>query len=267
MRQRFFLFCWLLLSGWFRPAALAFHAETIRIDPALKQQSLFPNLYYQQVDPNVGVEDIVFEPARLHAFVPLDQPNQALRSYPEAVWFLARLHYSGQQPGTVVLNYESINADRVEFYLYDRQSHELSLINRSGTEFPFSERMLQARSFAVPLNFKADQELDLLVKVQDGAVIPSNLQLFSTEEFGLQLLQRQISDGLILGILLVMALYNAMLYLNVREPLYCHFSGFFFSFSLMVSILNGAGFAMIWPEYPELNPSVFMSPAAPACCF
>lgn len=257
MRQRFFLFCWLLLSGWFSPAALAFHAETIRIDPALKQQSLFPNLYYQQVDPNVGVEDIVFEPARLHAFVPLDQPNQALRSYPEAVWFLARLHYSGQQPGTVVLNYESINADRVEFYLYDRQSHELSLINRSGTEFPFSERMLQARSFAVTLNFKADQELDLLVKVQDGAVIPSNLQLFSAEEFGLQLLQRQISDGLILGILLVMALYNTMLYLNVREPLYCHFSGFFFSFSLMVSILNGAGFAMVWPEYPELNPSVF----------
>ena len=257
MTQRCWLFCWLLLLGWLSPAVLAFHAESIRIDPAVKQQNLFPNLYYQQVDPTIGVEDIVFEPARLHAFVPLDQPNQALRSYPEAVWFLARLHYGGQRPGAVVLNYESINADRVEFYLYDRQSHELSLLNRSGTEFPFSERMLQARSFAVTLNFKADQELDLLVKVQDGAVIPSNLQLFSNEEFGRQLLQRQISDGLILGILLVMAFYNALLYLNVREPLYGHFAGFFFSFSLLVSILNGAGFAMIWPEYPELNPSLF----------
>jgi len=257
MTQRCLLCCWLLLLGCFSPALFAFHAESTRIEPGLKQQNLFPHLYYQQVDPTIGVEDIVFEPARLHAFVPITQPNQALRSYPEAVWFLARLHYAGQRPGTVVLNYESINADRVEFYLYDRQSHELSLLNRSGTEFPFSERMLQARSFAVQLQFKADQELDLLVKVQDGAMIPSNLQLFSPAEFGLQILQRQISDGLILGILLVMALYNAMLYLNVREPLYRHFAGFFFSFSLLVSILNGAGFAMIWPEYPELNPSIF----------
>jgi diguanylate cyclase (GGDEF)-like protein/PAS domain S-box-containing protein len=257
MAQRFFLFCWLILAGGFSPALLAFHAESVRIDPTLKQQTLFPNLYYQQVDPTVGVEDIVFEPARLHAFVPLNQPNEVLRSYPEAVWFLARLHYNGQRPGTVVLNYESINADRVEFYLYDRQSHELSLVNRAGTDFPFSERMLQARSFAVQLSFKADQELDLLVKVQDGAIIPSNLQLFSVDEFGAQLLQRQISDGLILGVLFVMALYNAMLYLNVREALYCHFSGFFFSFALLVAILNGAGFAMMWPEYPELNPSIF----------
>ena len=94
MTQRCWLFCWLLLLGWLSPAALAFHAETIRIDPEVKQQNLFPNLYYQQVDPAIGVEDIVFEPARLHAFVPLNQPNQALRSYPEAVWFLARFHDS-----------------------------------------------------------------------------------------------------------------------------------------------------------------------------
>lgn len=257
MTQLCILFCLLLFVGWFSPATQAFHAESIRIDPSLKQQNLFPHLYYQLVDANIGVEDIVFEPARLHAFVPLEQSNQALRSYPEAVWFMARLHYTAQRPGSVVLNYESINADRVEFYLYDRQSHELTLLNRSGTDFPFNERMLQARSFAVTLSFKADQELDLLVKVQDGAVIPSNLQLFSHEEFGQQLLQRQISDGLILGVLLMMALYNAMMYLNVREALYSNFAGFFFSFSLLISVLNGVGFALLWPEYPELNPSIF----------
>ncbi len=264
MKPRWIKLWWLLLCCWLCGPVQAFHAEVVQIDPKLNQQSLYPALYYQQTDAGVGIEDLVFEPARLHAFVPLELPNQSLRSYPEAVWFMARLHYNSPRPGAVVLNYESINADRVEFYLYDRQSHELSLLNRAGTDFPFSERQLQARSFAVQLDFKADQELDLLVKVLDGAVIPSNLTLYSTEYFGKQILERQLSDGLILGVLLVLACYNLLLFLNVREQLYWYFAGFFFSFALLVSILNGAGFALLWPEYPELNPSIFY--VASGCC-
>lgn len=263
LRRYCFWFCVLICSL----PALAFHAEVLRIDSSLQSRTLFPQLYYQRVDAAVGVEDIVFEPARLHAFVPVEHPNQTFRSYPEAIWYFARLHHTGQRSATYVVNYESVNADRVEFYLYDQQNHELTLLNRAGTELPFSERQLQARSYAVNVPFKADQELDLLIKVQDGAVIPSNLTLYQPQAFEHLLLLRQLSDGLVLGILLVMALYNLTLYLNVRELRYAWFTGFFISFGLLVSVLDGAGFALLWPDHPELNPALFYVSAGAAMLF
>ncbi len=260
------LWLWLCLVCCSLPAQ-AFHAEVLRLDPALQSRSLFGHLYYQKTDAAIGVEDIVFEPARLHAFVPVSQPNQAFRSYPQATWFFVRLHHAGQRPADYIINYDSVNADRVEFYVYDQQNHELTLLNRAGTEVPFSERQIQARSYAVTMSFKADQELDLLVKVQDGAVIPTSLTVHSPAAFHHLLLIRQLADGLVLGILLVMALYNLTLYWNIRERRHAWFTGFFFSFGLLVSVLNGAGFAMLWADYPELNPALFYVSAGAVLLF
>ena len=247
--------------------AAAFPAETTRIDHTVKQKGLFPNLYYQPLDNKVSVEDIIFEPAYHHGFVPIDLPNQTLRAYPEALWFFTRVHHVGQKAQQYILNYESVNADRVEFYTFDRKTHELNLLNRAGSELPFSERQIQSRAYAVTLNFKADQELDIFVKVQDGAVIPSDLSLWSQSAFGSRQLEDQLGDGIILGLLIVMALYNLMLFFNLREGLYFLFSGFFFSFSLVIAVLNGTGFALLWPDYPELNPAIFYVSAGACMLF
>lgn len=254
------IFCLFFSIG----VAHSFPADTTRIDTSVKHKGLFPNLYYQALSPTVSVEDIIFEPAYHHGFVPVDLPNQSLRAYPEAIWFFSRVHHVGPKPQQYILNYESVNADRVEFYTFDRQTHELNLLNRAGTELPFSERQIQSRAFAVILPFKADQELDILIKVQDGAVIPTDLSLWSAAEFGSRQLEDQLGDGIILGLLMVMALYNLMLFINIRESLYFLFAGFFFNFSLVIAVLNGTGFALVWPDYPELNTAIFYV-AAGAC--
>ena len=250
------MICLFFLQVWSH-AASAFPAQSTPVDASLKHLNLHATLHYLSLAPAVTPEDIIFEPAIHHGFQPVALQGQTLRAYPEAMWFFVRLHHVGQQPQQFILNYESINADRVEFYTFDRQSHELTLLNRAGTELPFSERQIQSRSFAVTMSFKANQELDIFVKVLDGAVISSNLSLWSPAEFGRVQLEDQIGDGIILGLLIVMALYNLMLFFNMREQLYCLFSGFFFSFAVVIAVLNGAGFALIWPENPEINPAVF----------
>ena len=257
------IFCLLLSAS----VVQAFPAETTRIDSSMKHKGLFPNLYHQSLKNTVTVEDIIFEPEFHHGFVPVDLPNQTLRAYPEALWFFSRVHHVGPKPQQYILNYESVNADRVEFYTFDRQTHELSLLNRAGSELPFSERQIQSRSFAVVVQFKADQELDLFVKVQDGAVIPTDLSLWLPSEFGSRQLEDQLGDGFILGLLIVMAMYNLMLFINMRESLYFLFSGFFFSFSLVIAVLNGTGFALLWPDYPEMNPAIFYVSAGACMLF
>lgn len=244
----------LTLMSWM---TAAFPAEEIRLGADTRSRDLFPHLYYQVMDKETGVEDIIFEPARQHAFVSVDNPNQALRAFPKVVWFYARLTYIGQKPLTLVLNYPSVNADRIEFYAYDRTSHELNLLNRSGTSFPFSERQIRARTFAVNLPLKAGQELDLYIKVEDGAIVPAAFSLQLPELFEQDALEHQLIDGIVMGILAILGVYNLLLWLNMRQARYGLFAGFFFSFLLVVSVLNGSGFALVWPNHPELNPALF----------
>lgn len=248
---------WLLVMCLWSCCSSAFPAEEIRLAPDTRYTELYPHLYYQLMDPETGVEDIIFEPARQHAFIAVEKPNQALRAYPNVVWFFSRLTHTGQKPLTLVLNYASVNADRVEFYSYDRVTHELNLLNRAGTSFPFSERQMRVRTFAVNLTLKAGQELDLYIKVEDGAIVPASFSLQLPEIFEQDALEHQLIDGVVMGILLILAIYNLMLFFNMRQARYGLFAGFFFSFLLVVSVLNGSGFALIWPDHPELNPALF----------
>ncbi|MFN6972403.1 MAG: 7TM diverse intracellular signaling domain-containing protein, partial [Rheinheimera sp.] len=255
---RFYLVLSLVIGISGCPAfAQVFPTEPIRFDESLKQQQLFPHLNYQITASELAVEDIVFEPERAHAFLTVISPNQVFKAHPGAVWFHTRLHYQGHRATKLILEYNFPTADLVEFYTFDRQSHELQKVNRSGTNLPFSERQLSSRSYAVELSFKAGQELDVLVKVHDVAVVQSHFTLIQHDKFYQQQLTSNLFDGILLGLLLLMAAYNILLYLNIRERLYLYFAGFFLFFTLVIAILNGVGFALLWPEYPEINPAIF----------
>jgi hypothetical protein len=71
----------------------------------------------------------------------------------------------------------------VEFYWFDRQNQELQRINKAGSNLPFSERQISSRDFAVEIAFKAGQELELLIKVQDGALVQSDFALWQEEKY------------------------------------------------------------------------------------
>jgi len=242
-----------VLSG----TCAAFPAEELRLNNEFQSQNLRPQLYYQLMDADVSIEDIIFEPARQHSFSPVTLETKAIRAYPKNVWFFVRLTYTAQKPMSLILNYPAVNADRIEFYSYDRASHELVLLSRTGTSLPFSERMVRARSFAVNLPLKAGQELDLYIKVQDGAIIPATFTLQQPDLFAQSVMEDQLIDGLVLGALVILGLYNLLLFANLRQLKYGLFAGFFLSFSLVVSVLNGSGFALLWPNNPELNPALF----------
>ena len=248
---------WLLLILWLPTMVLAFPADVLKMDEQLKQLSLHPHLHYQLAESNVTIEDIVFEPERHHAFSPVPSAQLSFKAQDKVVWFFTRLHYQGQRQQTFILDYNFPSANLVEFYSFDRQNHELKKLNRAGTSLPFSERLVKSRSFAVPLVFKVDQELDILIKVQDGTLIRSDFQIWQTDLYYQKQLRANLFDGVMLGLLLLMAAYNLLLYLNVKEALYGYFAGFFVFFSLVIAVLNGAGFAMLWPEHPEVNQAIF----------
>jgi diguanylate cyclase (GGDEF)-like protein/PAS domain S-box-containing protein len=237
-------------------AVAAFHAETnILTNPLQTKQSL-KQLYFQVTPASLTLDDMLADPAYHHSFRLLTPAQRVLFTEQQAVWLFARLHNDSHRSVATILEYDFPLADKIEIYQINRQSQDVRLISRSGNDYPFSERVLPYRSFAVPLTLAAQSETDIYLKVQDAAIVPSELLLWHEEHFIATKQQQAMLDGLLQGILLLLALYNLMLLARSKQLHYLYYAGFFISFALVIAILNGMAFEVLWPGYPEINQAI-----------
>ncbi|WP_337842753.1 EAL domain-containing protein [Rheinheimera sp.] len=234
----------------------AFFAELTRFDKQQPQLDLSPSLYMQQTDTETRLEELVSDPERHHGFRLLSETGLSQINTQQAVWLFARLAYQGQSPADTILHYDFPLADQVEVYSYDRSRNEIQLLHRTGSQVPFLERGLPYRSFAFAFHFEPGQEVDVFIRVLDAGIVPLQLVLWQQQDFVLDQLYKNILDGLLCGVLLLMAFYKLFLFAASREAIYLYFSGFFFGSALVLAILNGLAFALLWPGYPEINQAI-----------
>ncbi len=247
---------WWLMLLMFCNAAFAFHAQVNSFDKQLSRLELGPNLYFQHTHKALPLEELIFDPERHHAFRLINEYKKSLQSVDQSLWLFTRLHYTGQTPIQTLVHYDFPLADVIQVYSYNRAKNDLQLLSSTGASVPFYQRALAYRSFAFPVNFEPGQELDLFIKIQDGAIAPVELTLWQHNNFVLDQLYKNILDGLLCGVLLLMAIYNLFLYFSLQQKLYLYYSGFFINCALVLAILNGLAFAMLWPNYPEINQAI-----------
>ncbi len=247
----------LLLLWLFSTATAAFHAETNRLHSStLSDRQSLRELYFQLTPVTTSLDDILADPANHHSFHLLTSSRRLLFNEHQAVWLFARLENTGNRPLHTVLEYDFPLADKIEIYQVNRHSQDVSLLSRTGNDYPFNERALPYRSFAVSLVLPPAAETDIYIKVQDAAVVPSELQLWRYDHFIAVQQQEAMLDGLLQGFLLLLAMYNLLLFSRSKALYYLYYAGYFVSFALVVAVLNGMAFALLWPGYPEINQAV-----------
>ena len=247
----------LLLCCWLYSLTLqAFHAQTNSISQPQPARQQLQQLYYLATPSTLTLDELLADPAYHHSFSLLSKQQKVLFQEDQAVWLFARLNNTGNRTLQSILEYDFPLADKIEIYQVDRQNQDIRLLSRSGNAYPYSERALPYRSFAVALNQKPASETDIFIKVQDAAVVPSEVLLWQHEAFMAAKQQQALLDGVLQGILIILALYNLMLFARQQQVHYLYYCGFFASFALVVAILNGMAFALLWPDYPEINQSI-----------
>lgn len=245
------LLLWLCSS-----AAAAFHAQTNIITHPLPSRQSLQQLYVQITPASLTLDDMLADPAYHHSFHLLGPNQKVLFSAQQAVWLFARLENSHHRNVQAILEYDFPLADKIEIYQLSRQSQDVRVLTRSGTDYPFSERMLPYRSFAATLTLPPQTETDIYIKIQDAAMVPSELLLWREAHFIATKQQQAMLDGALQGVLLLLAAYNLLLFARSRQRHYLYYCGFFISFALVIAILNGMAFEVLWPGYPEINQAV-----------
>lgn len=234
-------------------SAFAFDVEVNTVNHDLKSNQALTQLYFQITDPHIKLEDLLASADPQQQFQPL-KPNKRLQfNEHQTTWFLARIVNTDFRTLRTVLDYHFPLADKVEIYQVDTEKNDYKLLSRTGNDYPFAERNLPYRGYAVKLKLARAEKVDIYIKVRDAAIIPSNFRLWQPEAFISYQQHTAMFDGMLQGVMWLLACYNLVLLYRSRDKVYLYHSVFFISFALTIAILNGMAFALLWPQHPEIN--------------
>ncbi|WP_425390001.1 7TM diverse intracellular signaling domain-containing protein [Ekhidna sp.] len=129
-------------------------------------------------------------------------------------------------------------------------------IHYTGTMIPGDEQsyfsfknIIQTTSDSLLVKLKGDHPLFELEV--------ASVNQFTPDQWRFQERQRLIAHGLFFGILIVMALYNLMIYMAVKDQSYLWYVLSIVGFALYMAFYYGFTFEHFWPSRPHWNTYVF----------
>jgi signal transduction histidine kinase/CheY-like chemotaxis protein len=176
------------------------------------------------------------------------RPNFGFTS--DICWFRLPLeNQHGLQPRWL-LQIDNPILQSVELYLFGPESNLPLDQQRAGLAVPFSERRLPYHAIVFPLELPIGETRTLLLRVQTPYSLQLPMTLLTPEAFERRSQGNILLQGLFIGGMAIMVLYNLFLYFSIREPVYLLYVCWTVVITLFLVVLHGFGQRYLWPGSP-----------------
>jgi diguanylate cyclase (GGDEF)-like protein len=121
-----------------------------------------------------------------------------------------------------------------------------------GDSLKFAKRPIIHDKFLIPLP-DAPDGMQLLLRIQSNGPVKAPLKLWYKQDYIVYAASHRLFIGLFFGYMLAMGLINLFLFVTTRNVTFITYSGYVFSFALLIGGIHGLGYRFIWPESPWLE--------------
>ena len=173
------------------------------------------------------------------------------QGYSHSVWWL-RFHITNvhRNPDWLLeIAYPIL--DYVDVWVMDdngRVSHYAT-----GDKIPFHQRPIDHRNFVIPLSLAPQEGATLYLRIKTTSSVQVPLRLWQRAAFFSDDSLRTVIEGLYFGGLLIIALYNFLLFLALKDRNYLYYVCWVASMFFLMACLNGWAFQFLWPQATEWN--------------
>ena len=122
-----------------------------------------------------------------------------------------------------------------------------------GDRIPYSDRPVDHPNLILPLELPPGETYDLYLYVTTEGTYQLPMEFVDQEALTNKLVSNSVFRGAYYAIMLVMALYNLVLFFAVRDRLYLYYTAFVTSFLFFHLNFEGAAYGYFWPSSPDLN--------------
>ena len=161
-------------------------------------------------------------------------------------WF----HFTIQFPKIVqddwFLIYSYPPADQIDLY-QPTETGERQIL-RMGDHLPFSQRPISHRKNIFKLSVMPGKKVNYYLRIQTSGAMNIPLRILNTKALVEITSYEETMIGFYYGSLLVMFIYNLLIFFSIRDKSYLYYAFFILNYVFMQMILDGIAFAYIWPN-------------------
>ena len=166
-------------------------------------------------------------------------------------WIRFPVHHNPKTKKVWLLEFYDQSIDHLEAYIpRDDGSYEMRLM---GDNNPFEGRTFRHKNFEIMMDMKRDTVVYYYFKVRSHEFADIRMVFHSIDQFVYYALNEYFLYGTFYGMILIIALYNFLVYLAIREIKNIYYILYILSVALYAMSLDGIGFQYLWPHHPQWN--------------
>lgn len=141
--------------------------------------------------------------------------------------------------------------DEISVYVF--QNSKLLNEWHTGDKQAFIDRPLNHAHFLFPLALESNSEYQVFIRVKNTEAMELPLKLIRFDVFTTADNKRSVIDGIFYGFLIIMAAYNLVLFLNIRDIGYLYYVAYVMGMLLFFMSQKGLLFQLFFPESPLVH--------------
>lgn len=139
--------------------------------------------------------------------------------------------------------------DWVDLYI-QLDAEEQITHHRFGDHFVFKERSISHQQFLTSLDIPKDKTATIYVRIQSESTIQGPIKIWPSKLFFTEDQAYIIRQGFYYGGMVIMALFNLIIFIMVKEKNYFYYATFVLFLTLFQAGIHGFGYQYLWPNFP-----------------
>ena len=141
--------------------------------------------------------------------------------------------------------------DYIEVYIQNNGKLENSY--HFGDQLPFSQRPVDHANFVIPIELPAQSQNSIYLRIVTGSSMQIPVQLWRYEALVERDQNELIASGIYFGAMLIMVLYNFMLFFVLRDKNFLFYVMYVISMAMLIFGIKGLSFKHLWPTATAWN--------------
>ena len=151
--------------------------------------------------------------------------------------------------GNYILEFYDQTIDSINVFL--RQDKGLYRKYNLGDAYPFSSKSIKHKNFDLTLDANSDYEV--YIQIRNSQYADIRIAIKRIDRFIQYSLNEYFLYGIFYGMIIIISLYNLLIYLAIREIKYIYYTFYILSVGFYALCIDGIAYQYLWPEQPKWN--------------
>ncbi|HEY9048777.1 MAG TPA: 7TM diverse intracellular signaling domain-containing protein [Ohtaekwangia sp.] len=166
-------------------------------------------------------------------------------------WIRIPIRHNAETSKVWLLEFYDQTIDHIEAYVPQENGSYRNVL--MGDSQPFPQRTLRHKNFEIILDIKSDTLMYYYFNVRSHEFADIRIAFRSVDRFIYYALNEYFLFGTFYGMILIISLYNFLVYVAIREIKNIYYIIYILSVAAYAMSYDGIGFQYLWPKHPEWN--------------